>query len=62
MLRKACQKDIDYSKLGRFLRDQFELRRVCDVLQEYTQVIKDIFTYSIAMSSFPSISWIDFCN
>ena len=25
-------------------------------------VIKDVFTHCISVSSFPSISWIDFCN
>ncbi|CDW82841.1 UNKNOWN [Stylonychia lemnae] len=62
ILKAAFQKDIDNSKLARFIKDIFEYRRVCDVLIEYTALIKDIFTYSIALSSFPSISWIDFTN
>lgn len=61
-LKKAFQKDLENSKLSRFIRDILEFRRVSDVLLEYTSVIRDIFTTSIALSSFPSISWIDFTN
>ena len=62
LLKKAFEKDLENSKISRFVRDMLEFRRVCDVLLEYTAEIKDAFTYSIALSSFPSISWIDFCN
>ncbi len=61
-IKKALEKDLENSKLSRFIKDIFEYRRVCEVLLEYTKVIKDIFTYCIALSSFPSISWIDFTN
>ena len=62
LLRKAFLKDLENTKIQRFIRDSLEYRRVCDVLFEYTEVIKDMFNYGIAISSFPSISWIDFCN
>ena len=61
-LKKAFEKDFENSKIPRFIRDILELRRVCDVLLEYTSFIKDVFNYAIAISTFPSISWIDFCN
>ena len=73
LLKKAFEKDLENSKISRFVKDMLEFRRVYDVLLEYTEIIKDVFTYSIAQSSFPSISWyhiplslylfrIDFCN
>lgn len=61
-MKKAFEKDLENSKIARFIRDSLEFRRVCEVLIDYTQAIKDIFTYCIAISSFPSISWIDFTN
>ena len=62
LLKKAFLKDLECSKLSRFIKDLFEFRRVQDVLIEYTDIINDIFTYAISISSFPSISWIDFTN
>ena len=62
LLKKAFEKDLENSKISRFIKDMLEFRRVCDVLTEHTSFIKDLFTYSIALSSFPSISWIDFTN
>mmetsp|Transcript_12818 Transcript_12818/g.12737 ORF Transcript_12818/g.12737 Transcript_12818/m.12737 type:complete len:105 (+) Transcript_12818:610-924(+) len=61
-LKKMFMKDLEYSKVGRFIRDQFEFRRVSEVLLKHTTFIKDLFTHCIAQSSFPSISWIDFTN
>lgn len=61
-LKRAFQKDIEQWKLGRVIKDMFEYRRVTDVLFEHTEAIKDIFNNAIALSSFPSISWIDFGN
>lgn len=60
LLKKAFQKDIEQWKLGRVIKDQFEYRRICDLLFSHTEQIKSIFTNQIALSSFPSISWIDF--
>jgi|LauGreDrversion4_2_1035121.scaffolds.fasta_scaffold122619_2 hypothetical protein len=60
LLRKAFLKDIDQWKLGRVIKDLFDYRRLCDLLFDYSERIKNIFTNQIAMSSFPSISWIDF--
>jgi hypothetical protein len=62
ILKKLFVKDIDYSKVGRFVKDTFEFRRVCDVLTQHCEFIKDLFTYCTANSSYPSISWIDFTN
>eukprot|EP00347_Sterkiella_histriomuscorum_P021600 403333417 len=61
-LKKAFEKDLENSKIPRFIKDILEFRSVCEVLVEYTEYIKDLFTYSIALSSYPSISWIDFTN
>lgn len=62
LLKRVLMKDLESWKLGRVIKDQFELRRVLDTLLEYTEQIKDMFNHSIALSSFPSISWIDFGN
>ena len=62
VLKRFCMKDVEYSKIGRFVKDYFEYTRLTDVLKEYAAAIKDIFTYCIAFSTFPSISWIDFTN
>ena len=35
-LKKAFEKDLENSKIARFIRDSLEFRRVCEVLTEYT--------------------------
>lgn len=35
-LKKAFEKDLENSKIARFIRDSLEFRRVCEVLIEYT--------------------------
>ena len=61
-LKKMFQKDIESWKMSRVIKDMFEYRRVCDVLIEHAEMIKDLFNNPLALSSFPSISWIDFGN
>ncbi len=61
-LKKMFLKDIETWKLGRVIKDVFELRNLIETLTEYISQIKDIFNCCIALSSYPSISWIDFGN
>lgn len=61
-LKKMFLKDIESWKLNRVIKDGFELRNMIDTITQYIEPIKDVFNYCIAISSFPSISWIDFGN
>lgn len=61
-LKKMFMKDIETWKLGRVIKDGFELRNMIEVLLNYLGQIKDVFNHCIALSSYPSISWIDFGN
>jgi len=64
-LRKAFELDINYSKMQKFLKDKETFEEVTDVLFRHTAKIKDIFTFGIGESSFPSIEWFYFvkmCN
>lgn len=61
-LRKVFNKDIESWKIGRIIKDMLELRRVQDVLIEHIEAVKDVFNHLISLSTFPSISWIDFGN
>ena len=61
-LRKAFDIDIGNSKIQKFTKDPEIFDEVTDVLFKHTRQIKDIFTYGIGISSFPSISWLDFCD
>lgn len=61
-LKKVFLKDIETWKLGRVIKCNLELRRLIDTMLIYIQQLKDIFNHCIALSSFPSISWIDFGN
>jgi hypothetical protein len=61
-LKKMFLKDIETWKLGRVIKDGFELRNLIETLTEYIAQMKDIFNCCIALSSYPSISWIDFGN
>ena len=59
-MKLLLKKDMDYSKVGMMIKDHFEFRRVFDLLLEHACALKDIFTHCIALSSYPSITWIDF--
>jgi hypothetical protein len=61
-LKKVFLKDIETWKLGRVIKDNLELRRLIDTMLNYIRQLKDVFNHCNALSSFPSISWIDFGN
>jgi hypothetical protein len=61
-LMKAFELDISLSKIQKFIKDPEIFEEVTDVLFKHTSKIKNIFTHGISISSFPSISWLDFCN
>jgi len=60
MLKKSFEADMAYSKIKKFTVDQNTYNEVTEVLFKHIRKIKDIFTYGIGTSSFPSISWMDF--
>lgn len=61
-LKKCFEYDCQYWKISRFIKDQLELRRTCDVVQKYYAQIYEVFIDQTSKSSYPSITWIDFCN
>lgn len=61
-LMKAFELDIGHSKIQKFIKDPEVFEEVTDVLFKHTSRIKDLFTHGIGTSSFPSISWLDFCR
>lgn len=61
-LKKAFELDMGHSKVEKFAGKPEAYKKVLDVLFKHTSRIKDIFTYGIGTSSYPSISWLDFSN
>ena len=61
-LKESFYTDISYSKVQKFAKDPEVYDEVWEVLLKHTSKIKDMFTYGIGTSSYPSISWLDFCN
>lgn len=61
-LKKSFELDVGYSKIMKASGSQEVFEEVTSILFEHIRQIKDIFTYGIATSSFPSISWMDFSN
>lgn len=57
--------DIGYSKINRFVKEPGENKRLFEMLLKYMHDLKDAFHYCAALSTFPSIGWLDFvanCN
>ncbi|CAI2364707.1 unnamed protein product [Moneuplotes crassus] len=61
-LSRAFELDMHHSKIAKFTGTKDVYEEVTDVLYKHTRKIKDLFTYGIGNSSFPSISWLDFCD
>ncbi|CAI2382226.1 unnamed protein product [Moneuplotes crassus] len=61
-LLRAFELDMAHSKISKFTGPKEIYEEVTDLLYRHTSKIKDLFTYGIGNSSFPSISWLDFCD
>lgn len=61
-LKRGFLIDMSFSKLLKFIRDSEVYSQVTDVLYKYLPQLKDIFTYIIGTSSYPSVSWLDFTD
>ena len=61
-LKESFFTDISYSKVQKFTKEPEIYDEVWEVLLKHTSQIKEMFTYGIGISSYPSISWLDFCN
>lgn len=61
-LKRAFELDLSHAKIKKFVNDPVIYEEVWGVLFKHSRRIKDIFTYGIGVSSFPSISWLGFWN
>ena len=62
LIQRSVFIDLGLSKLSRIVRDPNELGRVEDVLLDFARPLKDLFTFSICKSDYPSIAWLDFAK
>jgi hypothetical protein len=61
-LKKSFDLDVGYSKIMKASGSQEAFEEVTSILFDNIRKIKDLFIYGIGISSFPSISWMDFSN
>ena len=62
VLKRCFDIDMAFSKILKFVRDQEVYEQVCEVLFKYLPRLKEIFTHCIGISSYPSISWLEFTD
>ncbi len=60
VLHRSVAIDLGLSKLSRLVRDPGELERIHDVFYDFARPIKEVFTFYICRSDYPSIAWLDF--
>lgn len=61
-LKKAFDLDVSYSKIHKLSKDPEVVEEITNTLYQHTRKIKDMFIYGIGTSSYPSISWLEFCR
>ncbi|CAI2385868.1 unnamed protein product [Moneuplotes crassus] len=61
-LKASLDFDFKHSKLKRFIKDEADYEEVYSLFKDDIVKIKEIFEYCIGISSYPYISWLEFCN